>query len=167
MSQNEPYDPTPSTPQPGAPDNPIDDFSRPSEPAAPVVPAEPRPYDAPNTPSARPSGRSNHDGTLVWGIILIGAGIIFLLERTGIFHLYNWWALFILLPAIGAFRTAYSTYKSAGDRLTGAARGSLLGGLLLSALALIFLFGFNFGTLWPLLLIIAGGAMLLNALLPS
>jgi hypothetical protein len=73
-------------------------------------------------------------GTWLVGLILIVLGGIFLLRNTGIFDipLKNWWALFILIPAIGALDTALRMYRSAGNQLTAPARGSLLVGLVLT-----------------------------------
>lgn len=178
MSQNQPYDPNenPSTPPSGVPDpyvhgpnadaveptpqqqpvNTFDDFER-ERPSQPYVAP-----DAPFQPA-----RTDRGGAWIWGMFLIALGVVFLLDNTGLLRLENWWALFILLPAIGSFRSAYAVYKASGDRLTGAARGPLLGGVLLTTLAMIFLFGLNFGQLWPLLLVAAGAALLINALMPN
>src|SRR5688572_4259602 len=73
-------------------------------------------------------------GAWVAGLIMISLGGIFLLRNTGTFDipLKNWWALFILIPAIGSLDTARRLYRSAGNRLTAPARGSLLVGLILT-----------------------------------
>jgi hypothetical protein len=108
-----------------------------------------------------------HGGTWVLGGILILLGIIFLLQNMGLAFLSNWWALFILLPAFGAFTAAWRTYQGAGGHLTAASRGSLIGGLVLTMIAAIFLFNLNWTILGPALLILAGIGILLNALLPG
>jgi hypothetical protein len=41
----------------------------------------------------------------------------------------------------------------------------MLGGLVLTFLAAVFLFNLNFGALWPVFLILGGIGLLLNALL--
>jgi hypothetical protein len=102
----------------------------------------------------------------IWGIILILLGTIFLLDTAGILRLENWWAVFILIPALGSFKNAYDNYHTHG-RLTSEARGSVLGGVILTFVAAIFLFGLSFGALWPVLLVLAGAALLVNALLPG
>ena len=103
----------------------------------------------------------------IWGAILILLGVIFLLQNAGIFLVNNWWALFILIPAFGAFAAAWETYRGAGNRLTAGARGSAIGGFILLLVAAAFLFNFNWTFFWPLLIILAGIALLSNALLPS
>jgi hypothetical protein len=93
--------------------------------------------------------------------------VIFLLQNTGAFHLENWWAVFILIPALAAFGNAWNRYRETGGRLDSAARGSIIGGLIFTTVAAIFLFGLDWGRLWPLFLIIGGLALLLNAVLPD
>ena len=106
-------------------------------------------------------------GAWVGGAILVILGLVFLLQNMGIFVVNNWWALFILLPAIGAFAAAWRNYQTAGNRLTGAARGSLIGGVVLTMVAAAFLFNLNWPVVGPILIILAGIGLLLNAFLPA
>lgn len=106
-------------------------------------------------------------GAWIGGAILIILGLVFLLQNMGLLVLVNWWALFILIPAVAAFGSAWRSYQAAGGRLTGGARGSLIGGLVLVLVAGVFLFGLNWGVVGPLLLVLAGIGLLLNAFLPS
>jgi hypothetical protein len=101
------------------------------------------------------------------GAILILLGIIFLLQNFGALALENWWALFILIPAIGAFGAAWRSFQAAGGRLTVPARGSLLGGLALAAISFAFFFNLDGRIFWPVLVILAGLGVILNALLPA
>jgi hypothetical protein len=100
----------------------------------------------------------------VGGAVLVLIGLVFLLRNTGAFALENWWALFILIPAIGSFASAWNRYQSSGGRLTAAARGPLIGGFVLLLITVVFLFGLNFGLVWPFILILGGIALLLNAI---
>ncbi|HMN62375.1 MAG TPA: hypothetical protein PJ988_18560 [Anaerolinea sp.] len=43
---------------------------------------------------------------VVFGVILILLGGLFLLQQYTHFDFRNWWALFILIPAFGAFTSA-------------------------------------------------------------
>ena len=97
-------------------------------------------------------------GSWVMGLILIVLGALFLLRNTGTFDipLRNWWALFILLPAIGAFDSARRLYQSAGNRLIPPATGSLIVGLVLTFVAAIFLFGLSWSYFGPILIILIG-----------
>lgn len=99
------------------------------------------------------------------GIILILLGAVFLMRNTGIYNLplNNWWALFILIPAIGAFDTALQTYRNAGNQLTAAAGGSLLVGLVLTFVTIMFLFDLSWTFFGPILIILVGIGILFNA----
>jgi hypothetical protein len=117
----------------------------------------------------RMSRREWRSGSGGWigGIMLISLGILFLLQNLGWFYLENWWALFILIPAFGAFGTAWTLYRSSGNRFPVAARGSLISGTLLTLLALTFLLGLDFAVIWPFFLILGGLAILATTLLPN
>jgi len=101
------------------------------------------------------------------GVILIVLGLIFLAQNFGVAAFNNWWAVFILIPAVGAFTSAWRKYQVAGS-VTAEVLGSLIGGVAFTAVALIFLFNLDVGPnanlLWPLLLIVGGVALLLQAL---
>lgn len=108
-----------------------------------------------------------HDATpWLGGVILIVLGLIFLAQNFGVATLNNWWALFILIPAVGAFSAAWRRYQAAGESLTSDALGSLIGGLILTAVSLTFLFNLKLGAngnlVWPILLILGGVAVLLQ-----
>lgn len=113
----------------------------------------------------RAERQASHQGyNWVGGVILILLGGIFLLQNTGLIDGFdNWWALFILIPAIGSFAAAWNLYRSEGNQLTGAVLGSVVGGLVLTSIAGAFLFGWGIGNLWPVFLIIGGLSILLGA----
>jgi hypothetical protein len=73
------------------------------------------------------------------------------------------WALFILIPALGSFATAYGAYRTNGGRLNSMVRGSISGGLVFTAVAAAFLFELNLGLLLPAVLILAGAGVLINS----
>jgi multidrug transporter EmrE-like cation transporter len=100
----------------------------------------------------------------IGGAVLIVIGIVFLLQNISGINLGNWWALFILIPALGSLATAWRIYRTHG-RLTSAARGPLVGGVILLLVAAIFLFNLDWGKVWPLFLIIAGVGALATSLL--
>lgn len=108
----------------------------------------------------------DREGSHAWvpGLILVGLGAFFLLRNFTDFRLDNWWALFILIPAFGSLGNFRRAYQRSG-RINGEARGSLIGGLILLFVAAIFLFGWNWGAVWPVFLIIAGVGALLSGLL--
>lgn len=160
MSDNQPYDPSQTPPQPPSQPNPPGDWREQRREEREAWREERRAWR-----DERRAGRQG--GAWIWGVFLILLGIGFLLDNMGIYKFENWWALFILIPAAGAFQSAFGSYRSAGNRLTAEARGQMIGGFILSIVAFIFLFGFQFGTLWPVLLVIAGLGLLINALLPG
>lgn len=101
------------------------------------------------------------DNRWLGGAVLIGVGLFFLLNNIfSVTLVGNWWAVFILIPAVFNLQRAWQVYRRDGY-LSEKASGSLIGGLLIGAVAVIFLFGLSFGDWWPVFLIIVGlGALL-------
>jgi hypothetical protein len=102
-----------------------------------------------------------NSGNISGGLILIGIGTFFLLSHLANFHIHNWWALFILIPAFHNFNEAWQGYQANG-RLRSAARQSLTGGIFLSMIAAFFLLNLSWNLFWPLVLILVGIGALLN-----
>src|SRR4051812_17931236 len=98
-----------------------------------------------------------HNGW-VPGIIVVGLGVLFLLNNLGIFRIHNWWALWpVVLIAMGFQRLIDSVHNN--DRI---------GGLFMLAIGGVFLSN-NLGFLpwriwdwWPVVLIVAGVLMIFN-----
>jgi hypothetical protein len=109
----------------------------------------------------------SHAGAWTGGIILIGLGIVFLAQNLNLFSFDNWWAVFILIPAVGAFGAAWRNYQEAGGRLTAGTRASLFGGLILTMIAAAFLFNLEWTVLGPVFIILVGVGILVNTLLPG
>ena len=142
---------------------PSDGFNTaPQMPEAAPQATPPVPPAAPVPPTFTPPAHRS-SGALIPGIVLIGLGVIFMLQNTTNFRLHNWWALFILIPAFSALAAAYRMYKE-NNRLNTAARGSLISGLILSLVAAVFLFGLSWSILWPLVLVLVGLGILLGNL---
>ncbi len=104
----------------------------------------------------------SHDvhNQLVGGAILIGLGLMFLYQNFTGWVPGNWWALFILIPAVASLNQARLLYQQSGT-LTPAMRGPLTGGLVLLLVALVFLFGLSWTLFWPAVLVVVGVGMLL------
>ena len=66
--------------------------------------------------------------------MLVLLGLILLGQNLNLFAFQNWWALFILIPAIGSFGNAWSSYVSAGRRFDAAVGRSLMFGVLFVAI---------------------------------
>jgi cation transport ATPase len=103
----------------------------------------------------------------IGGAVMILIGVVFLLQNMGNWSLGNWWALFILIPAVVAFVNAWNIYKNNGYRFSSGIGGSILGGLMMLLVACIFLFDMDWGKVWPLFLIVAGLGALLIGVLPK
>jgi peptidoglycan/LPS O-acetylase OafA/YrhL len=105
-------------------------------------------------------------GGWVAGLVLIVLGAMFLLRNMGSFDfpLQNWWALFILIPAVGAFDSAFRMYRAANNQLTAPARGSLLVGMVLTIVAFMFLFDISWTFFGPVLIILVGIGIIVNAM---
>lgn len=108
---------------------------------------------------ARRQRRANR-GSSSWvsGLILIILGVAFLTQTTGtsFFPFKNWWALFLLLPAIGALGGAYQMYIDAGNTLTTPARASLITGSILCLFTAAFPFDIQMTFFGPAVIILVG-----------
>lgn len=107
-------------------------------------------------------GRRERSSGLVVGLVLVGLGLIFLWQNLfGFQPIQNWWAFFILIPAVSNLTRGWHAYRTTGSLAEGMGRG-LTTGTLLVAIALIFLLGLDFGRWWPALLILLGVSLLLK-----
>lgn len=108
--------------------------------------------------SDQQSDKSNPGGTgmpLAAGIVLIVLGVLFLLRNLTGWPLNNWWALFILAPALVLLWNGYQNLQADG-RFSSRAVQSFTGGSVLLLVALVFLLGLSWSMIWPVFLIIGG-----------
>lgn len=98
------------------------------------------------------------------GAVLILIGLVFLLQQTTGFYMMNWWAFFILIPAASAFGNAWRAVQKSDGKFTSSVRSSLIGGLVMTMIAAIFLFNLDWIILGPVILILAGVGLLLSSL---
>jgi hypothetical protein len=99
------------------------------------------------------------------GASLILIGIIYLLQDLGITYPTNWWALFILIPALWAFFMAWESFQE-NQRITWRTIRSFTLGILAAILTIAYLMNLDVVIYWPLLLILAGLFFLGIALIP-
>jgi hypothetical protein len=102
---------------------------------------------------------------ILLGLIFIGGGAIVLLNQMDILSFeLNWWALFILIPAIGSFSGAYNRYRATNNLFDMSVMVPALIGLFMVALAFNLLVGngwnFNLSLYWPIILILLGLGMI-------
>ncbi len=100
-------------------------------------------------------------GSWIAGLILVGLGILFLLRNFGVPIPENWWAVFLILPGLGALWTAWRMYQRDGA-MTRSVMSTAIVGAVLVVFGLSFLAGFDWGILWPVILIALGVAVVLG-----
>ncbi len=106
-------------------------------------------------------------GEWILGILMILLAGIFLLQNMQIYIVNNWWALFILIPALGSFAAAWRIYQVNNARFTARARSALIVGVVLVLVTAMFLFNLNWTILGPALLAFGGVSLIVNGLLPD
>ncbi len=127
-----------------------------SESVPPVSPESP-------APPVKPV-QKKHKVHFPWGgVILIGLGVIFLLQQFN-YELNNWWALFILIPVFASLTSAWSEFRNKGNRLTHAVLSNIGSALVLLTLVTIFMIPLSWDRWWPLMVIVPGFSMFLGAL---
>jgi hypothetical protein len=115
---------------------------------------------------------NNNSGKRNWGpssnlwigLAFIAGGAIVLLNQSGLLSFeLNWWAFFVLIPAIGSFSNAYNRYRATNNLFDMSVMMPALIGLFMIGLMFNLLRGngwnFNWNLLWPIMLIIIGLGM--------
>ena len=97
---------------------------------------------------------------IIGALVLIGLGVFFLLQQSGLINMdFAWWSLFILIPGLALLASGVMSYSRAGY-LTNEARGRITGGVMATLVGAIFLFDLDWGKVWPVFLIVPGLFML-------
>lgn len=113
-------------------------------------------------PSASPHPTRSR-GALIGGLMLVLLGLIFLLQNLNLIGRgFNWWALFILIPAFGSLWGAWEIFSRNGGRFTSAVRAPLGGGLIILTVAVMFLLDLDWSDWWPLMVAAPGVAIALS-----
>jgi hypothetical protein len=110
----------------------------------------------------RERGKRRHGNSWLIGLILIAIGVLFLLQNAGIAIGGNWWALFIMIPAIAAGAAAWSMFERAGRKYTPSVNAPLSGFVLLTFVAAMLFFSLSWSLWWPVFIIIVGLSALLG-----
>ncbi len=111
-----------------------------------------------NDTASEPTRQHHNQGDAapwVFGGVLIVLGVFMLLRNITGWSFGNWWALFILIPAIGSLAKAWQLYGAYGA-VNNHVRGTLIGGIVLLFVFAMFFFGFNWSLFWPVILIVIG-----------
>lgn len=123
-------------------------------------------FDPKNTPAANTSTQKPKTRTSNWplGLAIVLIGGVLLARNMGVdlffLNLHNWWALFILVLAIGPLQQAYVALRREGLGLPVA--NSLVSAASIIFVALIFLLDLSFFLWWPVFLIMAGLYVMTN-----
>src|SRR5690554_1811668 len=102
-----------------------------------------------------PASGGAGSGSVAAGVALIVVGLVFLLSNVTGWRFNNWWALFILIPALFLLGNAVRQYRADG-RFSGRVTQAATGAIFMLLVALVFLFNLDWGTVWPAFLIIGG-----------
>ncbi|MGZ3701164.1 MAG: hypothetical protein ACXWSD_05245, partial [Bdellovibrionota bacterium] len=102
------------------------------------------------TPEQKPEQRRRG---LTGGLIMVGLGCLFLAKGSGVPVPENWWAFFVLLPAIPYLARAWADF-SRGE--VSAAFRPFLKAMMFVAISAAFLLNLDWERVWPVFLIFAG-----------
>lgn len=108
-------------------------------------------------------------GGWVMGIVVIALGVLFLLHNLGLHLAFlefnNWWAVLILLCAIGPLSLAYRQYR-ASERIDANIAYYLTCAAAILSVGFIFLLDLRWDRWWPLFVIYGGLWMLVRRTYP-
>jgi len=127
----------------------MDDFEN-------LKPVEETPEPNNNERMERTERRSPHNASWFVGIILILLGIIFILQNMDIQLFENWWALFILIPAVGCFASAWNVFQDHEKQFTASVVSAIFFGFIFTLVSIVFLLNLSWNGLWPIILIMVG-----------
>ncbi len=111
----------------------------------------------------RRAERRSGGGAWIVGAVLVAVGAILMMQNLYGLTFNNWWALFILIPAVGCLAAAWRTFQNNGSVFTWTLLVPLAIGLVLLAVTATFLFDYvvNWSIVVPVLLIGFGVVVLL------
>ena len=125
----------------------------------------------PQTPTPNPPddngwdrhGRRQHErmSPIFPGLILILLGVLLFMANQGILSWGDWWKYFLI--GLGGIFLIDAAIRSGSGNFRGLVIGRIVSGFVLIAIGVFFLFGFS--TWWPLILIVAGIAIIAAGLL--
>jgi hypothetical protein len=120
----------------------------------------------PPSPAGRP-GKPWGQWRLALAAVIIAVGIVFLIKAAGWlggpWDVDQWWALLILIPAVGSLVASWYAYRRTGGHLSWGVFRWVLYGLLFVVLAVVFLLVKDWQKVWPVLVIIVGVGIALGA----
>ena len=120
--------------------------------------------DTGNTP--RDDSGKRGPGALIAAVILIAVGALFFLQNRGVPIPTNLWSLILLVPAGFALSGFWRRYRANGGRFGPGMASPIVTTIILIGLAIVFFFDIDvpWGVFLPILLVVVGFAILLQAL---
>ncbi len=105
-------------------------------------------------------------GALIAALILVGVGVLFLLQNLGYSIPGNLWSLLLLVPATFSLAGALRKYREKGGRFGPGMAGPLISAIILIGLTVVFLLDLHidWGLFLPLLLIVIGFGVFMQSL---
>lgn len=116
----------------------------------------------------REERRLRHDAMRGWagpsiaGVVLLIVGVVLLAQNFGFHVPERWWALLLLIPAIGALTGGIRVYRAGGDKRNEGLFG-IIAGIIFLALALGLFFGIGWGIFWPVILVLLGAGLIFRS----
>ncbi len=99
-----------------------------------------------------------------FGIVLVVLGIVFFLQQTGnLTENFNWWALFILIPAVSSLTGMYYAIRNSGT-FNQTARSAAGTAVVFFTLSFMFLFNLDWAIYWPLMVLAVGFSILIGSI---
>lgn len=125
-------------------------------------PVEEMAAEAPKTQPKETIRHYRPSSGIVWGLLLIALGVYFFLREFEVIKVgFNWWALFIFIPAFGSLAGAWSAFWRK-RRCTAAVRSRVGSGVVIGTVATLLLLDLNWGVWWPAMVIAGGFSIFLN-----
>jgi hypothetical protein len=107
--------------------------------------------------------RAKSSQAVFWGLALIAVGVVVILQQMGFIGAgFKWWAIFILVPGFASLSGALSMFIRR-RRVSGAVRSMLGSGVIITTVGFLFLLNLSWGVYWPLMLVVFGFSIFLNA----
>lgn len=109
-------------------------------------------------PSAERYGENNW----IIGITLFVAGVILLAQNLMNWRIEKWWSIFLIIPSLGSFATAWRRYRQYGHSLRRVVLRPLVIGLLMLLVVPVLLFNLEWQMILAILLFMAGFVVLIG-----
>ncbi len=116
----------------------------------------------PTTPEVKPVQKKRRP-SFFWPVVLIVAGLIFLIQNFNIGVHLNWWAIFIFIPVAASFGSALNGLRQSG-RFDQNVAGNLGSVVMVGTIATMLLLGLDWSLWWPLVIIAGGASIFINGI---